>query len=64
MALLCRVRRELGRRVKRMRTDYDVSESAIIADALEAYFAERDDATIAAALKAKGASLRRTKRSV
>ena len=64
MALLCRVRRELGRRVKRMRTDYDVSESAIIADALEAYFAERDDATIAAAMKAKGASLRRTKRSV
>src|SRR5579884_1823175 len=57
VTLLCRVDKELGLRIKRLRVDHGISEQALIADALSVYFGDRDNETIVASLKAKGAGL-------
>jgi hypothetical protein len=59
VSLLCRVEEELGKRIKRIRVEYGLSEQAIISDALALYFSNREDSAIVAMLKAKGAGLRR-----
>lgn len=52
MTVICRVPRDLGKRTKRFRYEYGISEQAVISHAIESYFEERDDVEIARSLKA------------